>query len=344
MADAFAQGLLALERNWRGPLATNEGLYTTLAQFRELERQATPQQKLNWRFQQALYRAHYDAYVRARLLAERAQEERAMAALREARRNGSLNAVNAAEEALRIDADRRPAADWRGRVFELAEALFQSVRMQLSVERYKAIAVGRGANLDLIDTPLSNAPWLRRRFADIRAAQTEPERLKAIEEIVSWTNPGPGGFYDDLGDPQNQPHLVRPAGFDIDPAYLTSAMTGFSSRAQNYAGRISWWTDAESLNDRPLQMHYPDLDRRAQYRIRLIYGGDPVVVPIRLVANDKWEVYPATPKDTDFKPLEFDIPREATASGELRLTWSKPAGMGGAGRGVQIAEVWLMRK
>ena len=67
MADAFAQGLLALERNWRGPLLTNTAVDVTLAQFQEMERRASPQQKLNWRFQQALYRAYYDAYLRARL-------------------------------------------------------------------------------------------------------------------------------------------------------------------------------------------------------------------------------------------------------------------------------------
>src|SRR5262249_45653777 len=37
-ADSFAQGLLALERNWQGPLITNEGVYTTLQQFQALER------------------------------------------------------------------------------------------------------------------------------------------------------------------------------------------------------------------------------------------------------------------------------------------------------------------
>jgi hypothetical protein len=55
-------------------------------------------------------------------------------------------------------------------------------------------------------------------------------------------------------------------------------------------------------------------------------------------------VHPLTPKPDDFRPLEFDIPREATASGDLRLTWTKPQGMGGNGRGVQVCEVWLMRK
>jgi hypothetical protein len=70
VADAFAQGLLALERNWRGPLLSNAAVDVTLAQFQDLERRASPQLKLNWRFQQALYRAYYDAYLRARLTDE----------------------------------------------------------------------------------------------------------------------------------------------------------------------------------------------------------------------------------------------------------------------------------
>ncbi|HZS53790.1 MAG TPA: hypothetical protein VFA65_05265, partial [Bryobacteraceae bacterium] len=41
-ADGFAQGVLNLEANWNGPLATNEGVSVTLAQFQELERKASP--------------------------------------------------------------------------------------------------------------------------------------------------------------------------------------------------------------------------------------------------------------------------------------------------------------
>ena len=40
--EAFAQGLLALERNWRGPLAANTSVYTTLEQFQSMERAASP--------------------------------------------------------------------------------------------------------------------------------------------------------------------------------------------------------------------------------------------------------------------------------------------------------------
>ena len=43
-------------------------------------------------------------------------------------------------------------------------------------------------------------------------------------------------------------------------------------------------------------------------------------------------------------PLEFDIPREATAGGSLSLKWFGTPGLGGNGRGNQVAEVWLIRQ
>jgi hypothetical protein len=341
LTESFAQGVLALERNWRGPLKANIGVESTLAQFRDMEAKATPAQKLNWRFQQAQYRANYDAYIRSRLLAETAQEERALTILRDAKRRGAVEAMAAAEAALRPEPI---AADLRARTFELAEALFQSIRMQLSVPRYQAIAVGRGANLDLIDHPLNNGPWLRAQFSEIRAMGSESDRLNAIDSIVNWTNPGAGGFYDDLGDPLNQPHLVQNVSFDKDPAFLRGAMTSFTARAPFTPLRMSTWTEAQTLNDQPLEMQYRGLDQSAQYRVRIIYSGDNTPVPVRLAANDKYELHAMKPKPTDLRPVEFDVPKEATAGGELKLTWTKPAGMGGNGRGVQVAEVWLIRK
>ena len=77
MEDAFAQGLMALERNWRGPLMANVAVETTLDQFRRMERTAPPPVLRNWRFQQALYRAYYDAYVRSRLIYETELEQQA---------------------------------------------------------------------------------------------------------------------------------------------------------------------------------------------------------------------------------------------------------------------------
>jgi hypothetical protein len=343
MADGFAQGLLALERNWRGPLLTNSSVDVTLAQFQELERKASPPQKLNWRFQQALYRAYYDAYLRARLSDETMRERRATEQLAAARTSATLPALAAAEAALAVDPLARAGASLRARVFELAEALFQSVHMQLSVPRYAAIDPGRGANLDLIDRPITNADWLRARFAAIRSLESETARRTAIEEILNWTNPGPGGFYDDLGDPENRPHLESGEGFDQDPAFFHTARTGFGSR-RNTPWRTSWYRHIEALYGNSIRLRYAGLDPTAHYKIRFTQSGDGTPRATRLVANGKFEIHPMRKKDLEVKPIEFDIPAEATASGALALEWQSNPEESGNGRFVQIAEVWLIRK
>ncbi len=339
--DSFAQGLLALEKNWQGPLLSNEGVYTTLHQFRALEKQASPQDLLNWRFQQALYRAYYDAYQRRRLIYETDLEERAMDKLRAARRTGALLAMQQAEAILDRAVSQPVAADWRGRVFELGEALFQSIRMQLSVERYKAISVGRGANLDTIDVALNNRGWLKNRFAKLRPLESEVGRLRGLDEIINWTDPGPGGFYDELGNPSRRPHLVLGPGFEKDPAFLQSPLAGHTNVPH---WRRSWCRDAETLHETPLKMRYTGLDPKARYTIRVVYAGDNFRTKIRLLANETMEIHPYLAKPTDVHPLEFDIPPAATRTGALSLSWFGEPGRGGNGRGCQVAEVWLIRK
>ena len=53
--ESFTEGLLALERNWRGSLPANDGVEKTLAHFQAMEREASPAVLRNWRFQQALF-------------------------------------------------------------------------------------------------------------------------------------------------------------------------------------------------------------------------------------------------------------------------------------------------
>ena len=342
MADAFAQGLLALERNWRGPLLSNAAVEVTLAQFQDLERRASPQQKRNWRFQQALYRANYDAYLRARLLDETVRERRAMELLATARTGNVLPALGAAEAALAVDPVARAGGALRARVFELGEALFQSIHMQLSVPRYAAIDAGRGANLDLIDRPITNAEWLLQRFAEIRALENDAARRGAIEQLLNWSDPGPGGFYDDLGDPANRAHLEPGAGFEKDPAFFHTARTGFGSR-RNTPWRVSWYRHAEALYGNSIQLRYAGLDPSARYKVRFTEAGDSGPRATRLVANGKFEIHPMRPKEREVKPVEFEIPAEATAGGSLLLEWQPNPEESGNGRFVQVSEVWLIR-
>jgi hypothetical protein len=229
----------------------------------------------------------------------------------------------------------------RARVFELAEALFQSIRMQLSVERYQAIDVGRGANLDTIDVPLNNRPWLVQQFGEIRHLEGEDQKLRALERIVHWTDPGPGGFYDDLGNPAREPHLVRGPGFAEDPTFQRSTYTGFGYRPE---WRRSWCTHAEVSYGRSLEMSYDRLDPHASYLLRVVYAGNDFQTRLRLTANDSWEIHADRLREDPVRPVEFAIPAEATKQGSLHLKWSRLPGLGGSGRGCSVAEVWLIRK
>jgi hypothetical protein len=347
MADDFSSGLFALEQNWRGPLASNPQVEITLAQFQDMERRATPQQRLNWRFQEGLYRAYYDAYIHSRLLSENRQEEMAMAVLAAARRSlpltstGSLKAMDAAEAILDSDMRTADALSYRARVFELAEALFQSIHMQLSVDRYKAIAIDRGANLDAIDFALNNRVWLKNRFQEIRSLASEIDRVRKIEEILNWTNPGPGGYYDALGFVNRRPHLLPGEPYEQDPDFLKSPLISFGSLPQR-GWRTTWAADAEVIQDRPLRMRYTELDPSAHYKVRISYGGDARRVPVRLTANSV-EIHPFREKGATPEPVEFDVPQSVTATGTLTLEWTRAPGLGGNGRGTQVSEVWLIK-
>jgi hypothetical protein len=339
-AEGFAQGLLALERNWQGPLLTNAGVETTLRQFQGLERAAGPAELQNWRFQQALYRAYYDAYVRDRLIAETAQESEALAVFRQARRIGSRRALEQAATILGRALQDTASADRRARVFELAEALFQSIHMQLSVSRYKAIAVGRGATLDTIDAPLNNRVWLDDQLTAIGKLEGEDDRLRAIEAILGRTDPGPGGFHDDLGDPARQPHLVRGPSFAEDPDFRRGALVGFGRRP---GWPLAWCQNAQSQYDAPVVLHYDALDPAARYRVRVVYAGDNFRTRVWLDAEGT-EVHPLIARPDPVRPVEFDIPAAATRDGTLTLRWTQEPGQGGNGRACQVAEVWLIRR
>lgn len=365
-ADDFARGVLDLEDNWRLPLAANDRVPTTLAKFQSMERAATPAMLENWRFQQVLYRAYYDASVRSRLLRENARLQQAFDLL------GSMRGIGWTPEPLDISEPPSKAppnglepneiletaikilsqteiesetSQLRHRVRELGEALFQSIRMQLAVQRYQGEAVVRGANLETLDYPVTDVAWLRKRLVEIRAAPDANQQVKAIRQLLDRTNPGPGGFYDELGNPSNRCHLVLGPGSIEDPEFRQSALTGF-----NYPDElgdsvpVAWKRWAESLYDAPLLMQYTGLDRDAQYDLRVVYSGDEPGKKVRLIANEEIEIHSLLTRPWPPRPLDFAIPRAATAQGELRLQWTREPGMGGNGRGCQVSEVWLMKR
>ena len=252
---------------------------------------------------------------------------------------GSIAAMDRAEAMLDQAADHRVAPDRRARVSELAEAPVPEHPDATERARYQAIGEERGANLDAIDAPLNNRAWLQaavRRDAGAilrtgtsgRArgdGQPHRSRSRRLLRRASATR-------------RNRPHLVPGPGLARDPM-LRLTRTGVQPRPD---WPMSWRRFAESLYDAPLRMHYTELDPEATYRIRIVYTGDRFDTRIRLTAEGV-EVHPWLKKPEPIQPVEFDVPRAATADGTLDLTWTQEPGRGGNGRGCQVAEVWLIR-
>jgi hypothetical protein len=335
LTKRFAGGLAALERNWEGSVA---GL--TLNSFREIERRRPQAARRNWRIQLALYRAWFDAYEQNRARLESARAHEALKRLARAPRIGSLNALAAAESALLPTNNN--LAPMRTHIEELAGALFESIRIQLSVPRYGASAIARGANLDTIDVSLNDRAWLERRFAEVRGLQEESRRLAAIRAVLNYESPVPGAYYDDLGEPGREPHLVRSDDLAGDPELRHAPHDGIADVTAEDGWRRSWVTYAGALYDEPLILAYDDLNPQVRYRVRITYAGEDYALPMRLVANDRFEIHPPRNRHSNPETVEFDIPPEATATGKLKLAWTRPAGAGGSGRGAQVAEVWLL--
>ena len=349
-ADGVAAAIVGLEQNWRGPLLANGAVTTTLLRMQALERAAPPRVLKGWRFQQLLYRAYSDAYIRARLLAETAADSHALGELRRAPDIGAREACRRALALVDGAAADARQGELRGRVYALAEALFQSIHVQLSVPRYGAQAVRRGASLDGLEYPLGDRLWLHERCAEIALLATEPERLDAIDRVLRRTDPGPGGRYDNLGDPAEQPHLVPDAGFAGDPSFLDSALRGFSIPYPAEPIPYAWLSQAESIGHGPLRLRYEGLDPAAGWRVVVVYGGERrwggshPRVRMDAVGGDgaAHEVHGWIDKPHPRGPLCFDLPAAAAADGTVTLKVYHEAS-GGPGRGAQISEIRLQR-
>jgi hypothetical protein len=309
-----------------------------------MEKAASPRLLKNWRFQQALYRAYYDAYTRSRLLYESSLEERAMECLRQADRLGSLLALDQAEAILDEAVIKPISTAWQRRIYQLAEALFQSVHMQLSVPLYYAQSEVRGANLDALDYPLNDRLWLKDQFRHLRTLADEWERLDEIEKIVRWSDPGPGGYYIDLSNAYDCPFIVPGLSYEDDPGYYFSPMRRFPYWKNPLPIRRSWRGYSGALNDQPFRLSFPSLDPSAAYKVRLVYSDTESEIKIRLMANETIEVHPFIGKKIPPLPQEFDIPPEATRQGSLTLSLYREPGHGGLGAGAEISEIWIIKK
>lgn len=312
VAERAADGLLALEKNWEGPLATNGSVDGTLAHWQRLEAEA-PALEGNWRWQQALFRAYYDAYTRHRLLRETDIEQRANVALLTARTVGAPQAVARARTVL-AEADTPGLHEaWRRRVLDLGAALFASIGMQLDTPNYKASGTERGAVLDFLAYPLNNRWWLEDEMTRALSLADDAARVGRLETLARWETPGDGSFYDDLGHVGKSPHVRKARLSAANPPELEDGPTPHFTWEDNGRSRkrLSWQVSLRW----PIALVYEQVDPAASYVVRLNGNGD-----VRLRINGV-SVAPRHASTTLGDPKEFVVPADATRSRRIVLTF-----------------------
>jgi hypothetical protein len=336
VAERAADGIYALERNWDGPLATNGGVEATLTHWQALDAAHPELRAENWRWQLCLLKAHYDAYIRARLLHEEALEEEANAILISAEETGAAEAIELALAVLARPDDHNLRPELRKEIYALCEIMFHSIGYQTSVDMYGARSGERGAVLDYVDHPLNNRWWYEDQFAEIADLPNEEERVERLNRIAMWENPGPGSFYDDIGNVAQSDHVIRGEGLNTDP---------FMQRNPN--PDFMWWDNGMtrvrqswiSKMDWPLGLRYEGLDPDASYTLRttglkqclLRVDGDRVEPTLDGQEIGEWKAFP--------------IPAEATEDGKLELTFDVPHEPGVNWRNTsRLTEVWLLKQ
>lgn len=336
VAEEAADGILALEKNWRGPLADNGAVEGTLLYWQRLEKKM-PNLEARWRWQMCLVRAYYDAYIRHRLIRETKLEEEANAILADARKRGADTVMTEAMGVLDRAVTESVSPELRARILDLCEKLFHSCGLQTSVEKYHASGAERGAFLDFVDYPMNNRWWLEDEFKKIRKFNSEAEKCERLDLIATWEHPGEGSYYDDVGNPAKSPHVLRSEevvtepGEEAHPEPIQWWWNEGKSRA-----RLSWQT---SMNW-PLGVVYEGLDPDATYTVRLTGYGKS------LLRMDGVRVEPTLDSKAMGEFKEFPVAPEHITDRKLVLTWDFPTDEGHLNwrQHSRLSEIWLLKK
>ena len=354
-SEGVAQGLIGLEKNFRGPLIANEHVQRTLQQWQTMEKGASEKVMSNPRFQSGLIRAYFDGYTQRRLIYEASLEREARSILERAQITGSEKAISEAKSTLLLAHEKEVSPELKQRCYALADSLFRSFGAQLTIKKHHAMG-GRGNFIDNIDIPLNDALWILDQLNLVEKLKSESEKLAAIDKMLHRTDPGPGGFYDNFGNPAAWERVRAKKTWAEDPGSLESPRESFGVGlsgvdwvheivAKGFAGQttpLAWMNQINTLYDTPLQIAYDNLDPNSTYTLKIAYTGR---------FRSKMKLFANGVMIHDFirmgiQPLfEFALPREVTKEGKVLFTWSCGDDDKGEGeRGSQVAEIWLIKK
>ncbi len=184
-----------------------------------------------------------------------------------------------------------------------------------------------------MDYPLNNRWWLEEEFRKVRTLGSEPAKVDRLRVLAAWENPGPGSFYDNVGNASKSPHVMRDdpeAGEERSPSPTFWWWDEGKSRA-----RLTWQATMW-----PRRMVYDGLDPNAHYVVRSSGYGQ---AGLRMNGEPVQPTVDGT-QAGEFK--EFPVPPAAIRNRQLVLTWERPTNEGKLNwrQRSRLAEVWLLKQ
>ncbi|MCX5771495.1 MAG: hypothetical protein NTZ09_14670 [Candidatus Hydrogenedentes bacterium] len=324
-APIMFQAMCQLEDNLETPLESNPGIETYYSLVKEAgSKMPANLMAANYRWRLHMQKADLDKYFQLKLKNERDRERRIIQLA--SNPADPDTAINLALAVAAEPAETGNMPDLRadaGRLGDETNAMFGV----------------RNVGYFSVDKALTSLPWIEQTLQKAAAAESPDQKRMLLALIADYENPGEGGFYDDAGNKDRQPHLVKGESFDA------AAMMDPNNRP-------SQSTLAYSLTDpRGVVFSYTGLDPAASYKLRatLVAPRIPKEVidaPVKLklveniIADGQYIARDVEVPEFTADFFEYDIPQDLTKDGTLDLTFERGAGSLAVG----VSELWLIKK
>jgi len=242
----------------------------------------------------------------------------------------------------------------------------QKETVAMQALRAEALALGETSNARFgmrsegmynLDHDYLGLGWLERQLRRALDASGD-ERRELLAMITHYEDPGPGGWYDNFGTGNNAPHAVFGYPYDHGQPYLSDMLDEGNRPSQT----SMHYTQDE---DQGVTLQYRGLDPDAAYRIRFTFVRPWFQERYAHRMNQKSQaiyadnVVLARNIELPFKMSDFftyEIPRAATADGELIIRFERAPGVAhgdrvsreqwrnAGGWGTLVSEAWLMKR
>jgi hypothetical protein len=326
--DEAAQAIFLMEETLEKPVGDNPGIAKAIELLHSAGKKI-PQNllKTDYRWRIIIEKALMDRYIQLELQRGRALKEEAARSLASAEA-GQQPAVEMDKAATALEQPLETE--------EMKAVMAEALRM--GEEANTTIGYREPAPFIVSKLDLTEVGWWTKVLRQALAQGDDAKIRNTAKMVLHYDDPGPGGFYDDVGWPNESKHLI--AG---------EALWGFNP----FSGpaKLSYYNLAYSMGkESPVAFEYDGLDPSAQYVVRISVGAHideerPTLKGIKLSEGLKADDavisggFDVPTDDVIFQ--EFDVPKELTQDGKLKITLTPgPGPMSITG----CAEIWLMQK